>query len=64
MDDITKPTATAKPVDYENLEFHPLANMFPLIEGDEFDAFVEAFRRQGLLNSQVEKQVGQTGRIR
>jgi hypothetical protein len=45
MDD--KPPA--KSVDYENLEFHQLANMFPLIEGDEFDAFVDAFRRQGLL---------------
>ena len=39
--------------DYENLVFHELANIFSLIEGDEFDAFVDTFRRQGLLNSIV-----------
>lgn len=41
---VTKPA-----LDYENLQFHPLANIFSLIEGDEFDAFVDTFRRQGLL---------------
>lgn len=44
MDDLTKP---APKQDYE---FHELANIFPLIEGDEFDALVNTFRRQGLLN--------------
>jgi hypothetical protein len=28
-------------LDYNNLQFHPLANIFPLIEGEEFDAFVD-----------------------
>jgi hypothetical protein len=37
-------------LDYENLQFHELANIFPLIEGDEFDGFVDALKRQGLLN--------------
>lgn len=41
---VTKPA-----LDYENLQFHPLANIFSLIEGNEFDAFVDTFRRQGLL---------------
>jgi hypothetical protein len=36
--------------DYDGLVFHDLANIFPLIEGDEFDAFVDMFRRQGLLS--------------
>jgi hypothetical protein len=44
MDDVSKP---APKQDYE---FHELANIFSLIEGDEFDAFVDTVRRQELLN--------------
>jgi hypothetical protein len=50
MNDQTKPTCeAATKIDYDNLQFHPLANIFDLIEGDEFDAFAEMFRKQGLL---------------
>lgn len=49
MNDVAK-SETAKPMlDYDNLQFHPLANIFDLIDGDEFDAFVDMFRKQGLL---------------
>jgi hypothetical protein len=42
--------APTKPaLDYENLQFHRESNAFSMIEGDEFDAFVDMFRRQGLL---------------
>lgn len=30
-----------------NLEFHPLANLFPLIEGTEFDALVASIQENG-----------------
>jgi hypothetical protein len=31
-------------------KFHPVANVFKLLEGAEFDALVESIKRQGLLN--------------
>jgi len=51
MNDQTKTIEPA--LDYNNLQFHSLANIFPLIEGEEFDAFVETFRKQGLLQQIV-----------
>ena len=51
MNDQTKNIEPA--LDYNNLQFHSLANIFPLIEGDEFDGFVETFRKQGLLQQIV-----------
>lgn len=47
MNDQTKPIAPT--LDYDALQFHPLSEIFPLIEGEEFDAFVDMFRKQGLL---------------
>jgi ParB-like chromosome segregation protein Spo0J len=32
------------------LEFHPLANLFPLLEGKEFDDLVQSIRDNGLIN--------------
>ena len=29
---------------FHSLEFHPLANIFPLLEGEEFDQLVESIR--------------------
>jgi hypothetical protein len=31
--------------------FHPIAEIFPLLEGDEFDSLVESVRTRGLLNA-------------
>ena len=33
------------------VEFHPIANVFPLIEGDDFDRLVDDIRNNGLLES-------------
>lgn len=35
--------------DYENLEFHELANEYPLIEGDDFDRLAEDIGKKGIL---------------
>src|SRR6516164_9687300 len=53
MNDVTKSETAKLALDYDALQFHPLANIFPLIEGEEFDAFVEMFRKQGLLQQIV-----------
>jgi ParB-like chromosome segregation protein Spo0J len=34
----------------EQVEFHPVANAFPLIEGEKFDEFAESIRVNGLRN--------------
>jgi hypothetical protein len=53
MNDVTK-SETAKPaLDYDALEFHPLAKWFDPLEGDEFDALVDSIRRNGLLQQIV-----------
>jgi transposase len=37
-----------KPIDYSKLEYHPLAEAFELISGDEYTAFKEDIRKNGL----------------
>ena len=51
MNDPTKPIAPT--LNYDALEFHPLAGWFDLLEGDEFDALVDSIRRNGLLQQVV-----------
>jgi hypothetical protein len=53
MNDVAKSETAAPALDYSNLQFHPLANIFPLIEGEEFDAFVDMYKKQGLLQQIV-----------
>jgi ParB-like chromosome segregation protein Spo0J len=36
-------------IDFDNLTFHPLAETFPLISGDELNALTEDIRKNGLL---------------
>ena len=54
MNDVTKPSSVA--IDYDDLKFHPLSEIFPLIEGDEFDGFVDGFKKHGLLQQIVLQQ--------
>lgn len=44
--------------DVINYEVHPAAMIFPLIEGDEFDAFVEDIRRHGQMEPVVLDSLG------
>jgi hypothetical protein len=46
-DNIGTPKALPQPPEYA---FHPLAEMFPLIEGGDLNALVEDIARRGLLN--------------
>lgn len=34
----------------QKIEFHPIADIFPLLEGEEFKDFSEDIRKNGLLN--------------
>jgi ParB-like chromosome segregation protein Spo0J len=50
MDD-TKANPKLPPVTLaQDYEFHELSKIFPLMEGDEFEALVESVRRQGILS--------------
>jgi ParB-like chromosome segregation protein Spo0J len=40
---------TAEPINYYALEYHPSANLFPMIEGEEFERLVESIKEKGLL---------------
>jgi hypothetical protein len=37
------------PIDYNNLEFHELANEYPLIEEEELANLVEDIRKKGII---------------
>ena len=41
--------SSAAEIDYASLEAHPLANMFPMIEGQAFEDLKADIRRQGIL---------------
>jgi len=45
---MTEPTHLTQPI--REYEFHPLADMFPLIEGEDFDQLVEDIGNRGILS--------------
>jgi ParB-like chromosome segregation protein Spo0J len=47
MDDVTKPAA--KPVDYDNLPPHPLADEWPMADNAEFASMCGSIKDQGIL---------------
>lgn len=47
---LEKLTAPTMPPAFE-YDFHPLAELFPLIEGTEFNALVEDVRQNGIINA-------------
>ncbi len=47
--------------DYSTLQFHPLTSAFPLIDGDDFERFVESVKRCGLVTRIIIHQ--ETGMI-